>query len=153
MILMFSRPMSYLNPVRYSWQPLHAFCDTGWLICDRVIRCSILYSMVWITPFRRSNSGELFVHWKQHRNKWVTSPAHSLHSIIIIYVPMKVIITSKFWRSVLTEIQNCDKRIDDYLIIGSPLDVAIAADAKFDILLTERSSGNKLKLILGKCWK
>lgn len=66
---------------------------------------------------------------------------------------MKVIITSKFWRSVLTEVQNCDNRINDLLIIGSPLDVAIAADAKFDILLAQRSSESKLKLILGRFWR
>lgn len=55
----------------------------------------------------------------------------------------KVIITSKIWRSSFTGSR------DDFLIIGSPLDVAIAANTKFNILFAQRSQGYKLKLILG----
>lgn len=51
----------------------------------------------------------------------------------------------------LSLIQNNAKRrrSNDFVIFGSPLDVAIAVDTKFDILFTEKFHGSRLELILG----
>lgn len=62
---------------------------------------------------------------------------------------VKVIITSKLWGTVLSEIQNDDSCSKKFLIIGSPLDLAIAANTKFNVLFTQGSHGDKLKLIFG----
>lgn len=71
-----------------------------------------------------------------------------LNSIIFLVV-IKVIVTSKIWRTMLTQIQNNANRSHDFVIFGSPLDIAIAADTKFDILFTNTFRGSRLELILG----
>lgn len=72
---------------------------------------------------------------------------NSINFLVLI----KVIVTSKIWRTMLSLIQNNAKRrrSNDFVIFGSPLDVAIAADTKFDILFTEKFHGSRLELILG----
>lgn len=67
---------------------------------------------------------------------------------------LQIIVTSKAWRPVHREIYN--NRTRDYLIFGGPLDIAVAANTKFNVLLADRlemskrSAHNyKLRLILG----
>lgn len=50
----------------------------------------------------------------------------------ILTTSLQIIVTSKFWRPVLREIYN--KQMKDYLIFGSSLDIAFAANTKFDVM-------------------
>lgn len=62
---------------------------------------------------------------------------------------MKVIVTSKFWRPVLSQIWNHNRRIGEFVVFGSPFDGAVAANTKFDILFAKKSQKQKMTLIFG----
>lgn len=66
---------------------------------------------------------------------------------------MQIIVTSKFWRPLHREIYN--EQTKDYLIFGAPLDIAVAANTKFDVIFADReqmsqidSHDHKLRFVL-----
>lgn len=52
------------------------------------------------------------------------------------YFMLQVIITSRFWRPVHQKIN--DNISMDHVIFGGPLDIAIAANTKFDVIFVDR---------------
>lgn len=79
--------------------------------------------------------------------------AYKLDCFFFVFVS-QIIVTSRFWGPVHREIYN--ERIRDCLIFGAPLDIAIAANTKFDVLFANRENmfeptalKYKLGLILG----
>lgn len=66
----------------------------------------------------------------------------------------QIIITSKFWRPVHQAIYY--NQTEDFLIFGTALDLAIAANTKFDVMFIDKkemstnvSQNYKLRLVLG----
>lgn len=74
--------------------------------------------------------------------------------VAVICSVLQIIVASKFWKSVHAEIYA--EQIKDYVIFGAPLDIAIAANTKFDVVFINRremsqapKQNNKLNLVLG----
>lgn len=74
--------------------------------------------------------------------------------IIIFQFVLQIIVTSTSWRPVHREMYN--KQTKDYLIFGAPLDIAMAANTKFDVIFANKQQMSqtntniyKLRSVLG----